>query len=178
MVPAQDALIEGDMATYGEYLETVYRKMATYLPHDHANIIEVGCRPHDRGVISPRVIPHKTFLCVDKNPKRSPLALDVLLQGVYADVILSTCVLHHTPVEHVPLLLTRLHAPLLMFSGPNVRVLPALFGDHKWHINAEHLAGWLGRLGYDCVWQSIGLTEPLCEIFFVARNKDGGIEVP
>lgn len=168
MASTQDALVTLPHERYKEYLEVVYKLMAQYVPA-HASVIEVGVRPEngDRGVISRRVIPHRTFTGVDRT-SRGEVVLDVLKEAIEADVILSTCVLHHTPEALIPKLLINLHAPVLLFSGPNVAALPELFGDHQWHIDIVKLRDWLGALGYRVSSGRIGLTEPLSELFVVA----------
>lgn len=163
----QDALVTLQHNRYGEYLEHVYTKMAAHVPPD-ADIIEIGAR-HDRGVISKRVIPHKWFMAVDRNRRRGDLCIDVLETPLKAGVILSTCVLHHTPECDIPRLLDNLKAPLLMFSGPNAQVMTELFGDHQWHIDTDKLTGWLTERGYTSTWERIGLSELLCEVLIVAR---------
>jgi hypothetical protein len=153
---------------YGEYLEFVYTKMAAHVPPD-STVLEIGAR-HDRGVISKRVIPHKAFLSADRNTRRGDMTVDVLYEEVQADVILSTCVLHHTPEHQIQMLLDNLCAPILMFSGPNVEAMPELFGDHQWHIEIPKLAGWLEDRGYRVSWERVGLTEPLCEVLVVGKK--------
>lgn len=168
MVPAQDRLVTLPHDRYGEYLVTVYRRMAEYVPPD-AVVLEIGAR-HDRGVLSRPIIPHAEFYAIDRDPERGDVTLDVLEAPVEADVILSTCVLHHTPEEDVPRLLANLRAPLLMFSGPNIEVMPDLFGDHAWHIEVAKLTGWLADLGYTVRSSRIGLSEPLAEVLVVAER--------
>lgn len=153
---------------YGEYLEHVYTKMAVHVPPD-STVLEIGAR-HDRGVISKRVIPHKTFLTVDRNSRRGDMTADVLYEEMQAGVILSTCILHHTPESLIPKLLDNLVAPLLMFSGPNVEAMPKLFGDHRWHIEIPKFVGWLEERGYTVTWERVGLSEPLCEVLVLAKR--------
>lgn len=181
MVLTQDDLVTLPQSRYGEYLSSVYRRMAAFVPHN-AHVMEVGVRPEDRGVLSRQVIPHRLFTCVDKNRQRAVAAVasqdprsacrvcDVLTTVVQADVILSTCVLHHTVEGNIPLLLGNLHADTLLFSGPNVVVLPELFGDHLWHIDITKLFAWLVELHYVAVWAPSGLTAPLSEVFVVAKK--------
>jgi hypothetical protein len=95
--------------------------------------------------------------------------LDALTQRIRADVILSTCVLHHPPEQVVPTLLANLCAPLLMFTGPNAET-HAPYGDHAWHLEADKLQVWLSDLGYEVTFEPIGLTAPFCELFVVARQ--------
>lgn len=161
----QDALVTLPHERYGEYLEIVYSKMAAHVPPD-SNVVEVGAR-HDRGAISKRLIPHKTFVAADRNRRRGDITVDVLEDHLYADVILSTCVLHHTKEQDIPKVLEHLHAPILMFSGPNVEVLPELFGDHQWHIDVTKLIVWLK--GYEVSWERIGISEPFCEVMVIAK---------
>lgn len=143
--------------------------MADYVSSD-SSVIEIGAR-RDRGVISKRIIPHKSFVSADKNPRRGDVTADALQEDLTADVILSTCVLHHTREQDIPVLLSHCHAPLLMFSGPNVRVLPDLFGDHQWHIDEEALTAMLDGAGYNEVMcDPIGISEPFCEVLVVARR--------
>ena len=161
-----DALLTLPHARYGpEYLgAVVYPLMARYVPAD-ADVLEVGARPEDRGVLSRPIIPHRRFRTVDRDPRRGELVVDVTRDTIQADVILSTCVLHHTPWEEVPRLLSHLWAPLLMFTGPNVAVVPALFGDHRWHLDGVALTSWLLALGYSVETRRIGLTAPFSELF-------------
>lgn len=173
MVPAQDALVTLRHDLYGQYLKKVYQRMATFVPSD-ASIIEVGVRPksEDRGVISRQVIPHRTFVGVDRDPKRGELVRDVMHDAVKADVIISTCLLHHTSKNMVPRVLVNLQAPLLMLSGPNGAVLTELFGDHRWHLEEAFLRAWLEDLGYQVECERIGLSEPLSEILVIATERD------
>lgn len=160
---------------YGpEYLgAVVYPRMAEFVP-PAARIVEIGVRPEDRGVLSREIIPHAAFMPVDRDPARAEacggMVVDVLQTPIRADVIISTCVLHHTDEHDIPQLLRNLRAPLLMFSGPNATVLPTLFGDHRWHLKAAKLAGWLAELGYRVEVEPIGLTEPFSELLVIARR--------
>jgi len=168
MAVLQDELIDLPHKRYGEYLRLVYSEMAKHVPPD-ANIIEIGAR-HDRGVISKEVIPHKTFTTVDKDPKRGDIHCDVLVNHLFADVILSTCLLHHTRECDLHCALSHLHAPLMMFSGPNAKVMTELFGDHQWHLEVNKLSRVLGGLGYDFLdWRPIGMSEPLCELLVIVK---------
>ena len=167
MVPAQDALITLPHEYYGQYLEQVYLWMAQYVP-PNANVMEVGVRPEDRGVISRRIIPHRSFIGVDRRPDRGELVLDVLQAPIRADVIISTCVLHHTPRSSITRLLAHLNAGVLLFSGPNAAVLPELIGDHQWHIEVPILVRWLEQAGYRVTWEPSGLSEPRCEVVVAA----------
>jgi len=152
------------------YLEMVYRRMSLHVP-PQADVIEVGVRPEDRGVVSRRIIPHRSFRTVDRDSRRGEIVKDVLRESVSADVIISTCVLHHTPEDLVPKLLANLHAPVLLLSGPNANVLPKLFGDHQWHIEREKLVDWLNALDYNVSWRPSGLSEPLSEVLVVATRN-------
>lgn len=164
----QDALITLPHARYGEYLTRVYTRMAAHIAVA-GSVIEIGAR-NDRGVISRRIIPHTSFLCVDRNPRRPGLTIDVLNELVSADTIISTCVLHHTKREDVSRLLFNLEAPLLMLSGPNVEVWPDLIGDHEWHIEPNWLRDQLAALGYETIVEPIGMSEPFCEVLVVAKR--------
>ena len=186
MVPVQDALMTLPHNRYGQYLQHVYRKMAAHVPLT-ADVIEVGVRPEDRGVLSRLIVPHHRFTCVDRDqerahaaanvrfhtnsPRADPLVVDVLDTPIEADVIISTCILHHTPEKHIRRLLHNLCAPILLLSGPNASVMTELFGDHEWHIDIGKLIMWLNEVGYtDVTWESIGLSEPLCEVLVVAKG--------
>ncbi len=176
----RDALMMASMANYRKYLQTVvYPTMAKYVK-TKGRVVEVGVRPRiwgqpglqgDRGVVSPAIIPHATFTGVDRNSDRSKVVHDVLTTPLKADVILSTCLLHHTRERDVPTVLANLQAPLLLLSGPNKVELPDLFGDHLWHLERGKLERWLLALGYSCVaWEPLGLTLPKCELLVVARR--------
>ncbi len=170
----QDALMTAGMANYRKYLQTVvYPTMAKYVKAK-GRVVEVGVRPGlqgDRGVVSPAIIPHTTFIGVDRNPDRSKVVHDVLTTPLKADVILSTCVLHHTREQDVPAVLANLQAPLLLLSGPNAAVLRDLFGDHLWHLEVGKLKGWLLELGYNWIRREpLGLSLPLSELLVVARR--------
>lgn len=164
----QDALVTLPHNRYGEYLEVVYRKMAVHVP-PNATVLEIGAR-HDRGVISRRIIPHKAFIAADRNRHRGDMTVDVLEEEVQADVILSTCVLHHTKRGDISRLLDNLRARVLMFSGPNVEAMPKLFGDHQWHIEVPYLTALLEDRLYDVTWERVGLSEPLSEVLVVAKQ--------
>jgi hypothetical protein len=165
---------------YGKYLTRVYEAMAPYvLPSD--DVVEIGARPisKDRGVLSRQIIPHRTFTTVDRGMEhhgkpRGDVVKDVLKEPVEADVILSTCVLHHTPEQLIPRLLSNLRAPTLMFSGPNVELLPELIGDHEWHIDIVKLRRWLEERGYYVQWQPMRLArgEPPYELLVVALKSE------
>lgn len=167
-----DALLDLPQAQFGEYLRTVYARMARFVGAD-ARVAEIGVRPEDRGVISREIIPHAVFLAVDRDPVRARacggMAADVLETPVRADVILSTAVLHHTAEENIPRLLRNLRAPLLMFSGPSADT-HAPYGDHLWHLEPDKLRAWLRTLGYDVHAERIGMTEPFCEVLVVATR--------
>ena len=168
MAILQDKLITLPQKYYADYLRIGYAEMAKYVPED-AYIIEIGAR-NDRGVISKQVIPHRTFISVDRNLSRGDLHTNVLVEDLPdADVVISTCVLHHTKEVDICQLLSHMNAPLLMFSGPNADVMPELFGDHLWHIEIDKLSGWLEDLGYIVEWSPIGLSEPFCELLVIAR---------
>ena len=170
MAPTQDELITLKHTRYCEYLEYVYNRMARWVGSG-AHVLEVGVRPQDRGVLSRRIIPHASFRTVDRRPSRRPnMVRDVLKGPVSADVIISTCILHHTAEEDIPKLLSNLRAPILLLSGPNVAVLPELFGDHKWHIEIDKLKGWLEDLGYGVQYFASGLSIPYCELLVVAEK--------
>ena len=170
MAPTQDELITLPHNRYGEYLVYVYNRMVPWVGTE-AHVMEVGVRPTDRGVLSRKIIPHALFTTVDKDRRRWPdVVRDVLQTSVTADIIISTCILHHTAEEDIPLLLSNLQAPILLLSGPNVAVMKDLIGDHKWHIDGRLLRGWLEDLGYKARFFASGLSIPYCELLVVAEK--------
>jgi len=166
----KDELITLPHNRYGEYLEYVYNRMVQWVGSG-AHVMEVGVRPTDRGVLSRRIIPHITFRTVDRRASRRPdLVCDVLKAPIQTDVIISTCILHHTAEKDIPLLLSNLRAPILLLTGPNVAVMKNLIGDHKWHIAEDLLRGWLEDLGYTVRFFPSGLSIPYCELLVVAEK--------
>jgi hypothetical protein len=172
----QDALMTLPHWRYApEYLAgVVYPRMAAHVGPD-ARVVEIGCREDGRGVLSRAIIPHASFTVVDRDPVRTwkcgGVTMDVLAAPITgADAILSTAVLHHTAEADIPRLLGNLRAPLLMFTGPNAAD-HAPYGDHVWHLDERQLRAWLDALGYTVTIEPIGLTEPFCELFVVARRR-------
>lgn len=166
----QDALVTLPHKRYGEYLAKVYAKMAEHIPAS-SHVIEIGTRREDRGVISRKMLPYRIFETLDKNPSRAELVADIRTTTIRADVILSTCILHHLAEDEVPMALRHMEAPVLLFSGPSKAVLPELFGDHKWHLEPDKLIDWLNDLGFKRFHiEPIGMTEPYCERFIAATR--------
>lgn len=155
------------MESYRDYLRVMYARMGQIVPPNGV-VIEIGARAV-RGVETPNFIPHRYFMAIDRDPSRPGVTLDVLHTPVYGDVILSTCVLHHTAKENIPRLLGNLRAPLLMFTGPTADTHEP-YGDHLWHLEEKPLRRWLKDLGYTMTWEPSGLTEPKLEAFVVARK--------
>lgn len=166
----QDALVTLPHKRYGEYLEKVYAKMAKYIDStDH--VVEIGTRREDRGKISRKMLPYRIFETLDKNPSRAELVADIRNTPIRADVILSTCILHHLEEDEVPMALRNMEAPVLLFSGPTKEALPELFGDHRWHIEPNKLIDWLDDLGYRTFnIERIGMSRPYCEVFISASR--------
>ncbi len=163
----QDELITLAHKRYGEYLTKVYSRMADFIPDD-SDIVEIGAR-EDRGVISREILKYRTFLSVDKDPLRGDMTMDALHEDITSDVIISTCLLHHTAEEDIPQVLSHLKADVLLLSGPNIKVMPELFGDHLWHIEIDKLRYWLEQLGFAVEWESSGLSEPHAELLVIAQ---------
>lgn len=163
-----DELFRLPMEQFWRYLHRVYDRMALEVDPD-ALVLEVGTRIF-RGIVTPRRIACRYFIALDRDESRPGLTVDVLERPVYADVILSTCLLHHTPEADVPRALKNLRAPLLMFSGPTADT-HAPYGDHQWHLEPAKLQGWLGDLGYSMTFERFGMTEPYCEAVVIARRK-------
>lgn len=165
----QDELVTLPHNEYWRYLIRVYGAMTEHIP-PNSHLIEIGTR-HDRGVLSKEILPYSKFETVDKNPKRAGRSVDVRNVKISADVILSTCLLHHTAEEEIPSMLRNLDAPILLFSGPSKEALPGLFGDHKWHIETHKLIDWLHNIGYrNFTVDKIGMSEPYCEVFVAAKK--------
>ncbi len=156
-----------DAARYPEYLIANYRRMAAAVSSADV-VMEIGVR-HDRGVFGRMVVPHRQYLMVDRDPTRPGMTLDAVRDPLPAcDVAISTAVLHHTAPFALPALLGNIAKNtrrLMIFTGPNAHVMPELFGDHRYHLDADHLADLAARIGWrvssvvEC-----GLTKPLCEI--------------
>lgn len=164
----RDALFEFSTELYGAvWLPRLYSRMAREVPAG-SHVMEVGTRSF-RGIITPWYVPHARFTPVDRDPHRPGLSVDVLRTPVEADVILSTCVLHHTPEHLVPQLLGNLRAPLLLLSGPNAETHDP-YGDHEWHLDRRKLDRWLRVLDYCMTWERVGMTEPFCEALVIARR--------
>jgi len=137
-------------------------------------VIEI-CTRHDRGIIGQEVIPHNTYIMVDKNPSRPGLTLDVLKDELpECDVLISTAILHHTAPENLLQLFHNLGKntrKYILLSGPNVEVLPELFGDHLYHIDVDQMI----EIAYKARWRCssvsyCGLSKPLCEVMMVFRR--------
>lgn len=165
-----DDLLTASMEKYGEYLRLVYSKMKKYVGKD--SIVMEICTRHDRGIIGREVIPHNTYIMVDKNPSRPGHTLDAIKDELPScEVLISTAILHHTAQEDLVELFRNLgkHTKRhIMLSGPNVEVLPELFGDHLYHIEVEEMVK-IGRaVGWNCI-EIIpcGLSKPLCEVLMV-----------
>jgi len=170
----KDDLLEAPMLEYANYLEFVYRKMAAHTTHDDS-VMEV-CTRHDRGVISPVVIPFRKFLLVDRDPTRPGFTLDAITDELpECDVLLSTALLHHTPPKQLPALFRNLAKSVnrtLMFSGPSVEMMPDLIGDHEYHIDIPDIAR-LGTInGFDLLRvERVGLSHPYSEVLLVFERE-------
>ena len=165
-----DELKTASMERYGEYLRLVYSKMKKYVGEDDT-VMEI-CTRHDRGIIGQEVIPHSTYIMVDKNPNRPGYTLDAIKDELPScEVLISTAILHHTAPEDLVELFRNLGKNTerhIMLSGPNVEVLPELFGDHLYHIEVEEMV----KIGISVGWNCIeiipcGLSKPLCEVLMV-----------
>ena len=158
-----------------DYLRSVYEKMAEYTT-DVDHVTEV-CTRHDRGVISREIIPHAYWTNIDRDPKRPGMTLDVLEGRIpVSDVLISTAVLHHTPPEDIGRLLNRLCDSvrrLVILSGPCVRALPELFGDHLYHIDGAEVCGHAHNADFRLrSSRMVGLSEPYSEILLVFEREE------
>lgn len=165
-----DDLQTASMERYGEYLRLVYGKMKNFVRASDV-IIEV-CTRHDRGIIGREVLPHSKYIMVDKNPNRPGLTFDVIDEELPpCDVLISTAILHHTKPEYLAVLfwaLAQNTEKYILLSGPNVEVLPELFGDHLYHINIEEMISIAKTVGWKCISLSAcGLSKPFCEVLMV-----------
>ena len=162
---------------YAEYLVHIYSKMRDHVrPTD--TVLEV-CTRHDRGVLGELILPHERYVMVDRDPDRPGLVLDAVADELPAsDVTVSTAILHHTApgdVERLFANLARRTRRTIILTGPNVEVIPELFGDHRYHLDQRHLAavaqsaGWRVEVAEPCG-HSLPLS-PLypaaCELFMV-----------
>lgn len=171
-----DDLVHCDMARYADYLRIVYARMAEWVePQD--SVIEIGVR-HDRGVISREYIKCDRFDGLDLDPSRCPAGgykADAVRDTLpEADVFISTAILHHLPAQEIGPLLRNLHkyaGKRAIFTGPDVRVLPDLMGDHKWHIDLATLAREADAAGWRLIEiDGIGLNQPYSELFVVMEK--------
>jgi len=170
-----DDLQKASMERYADYLRLVYGKMKEYIePGD--TVMEI-CTRHDRGIIGKEVLPHSQYIMIDKNPKRPGLTLDAINDELpECDVLISTAILHHTAPEDLLELFQnlRLHTrKYIMLSGPDVRVLPELFGDHLYHIDVYGMADIAMLSGWRCIkYYPCGLSKPLCEVMMVFERDE------
>ena len=168
-----DELITADAARVTDYLRLVYGMMAKYVrPED--KVAEI-CTRHDRGTISPKIIPHAIWTNVDKDKRRPGLSLDAVHRELpRCDVLLSTAILHHTPPGSIPKLIANLCKRtnrLLMLSGPNADVVPDLIGDHRYHIVPGEIVDLARKNKFHLVTsRRVGLSAPYSEILMVFRH--------
>lgn len=170
----QDKLMTASMEDYAFYLEKVYTRMSKYIP-SNSTIVEV-CTRHDRGIISKKIIPHKHFILIDRDPKRPGRNLDALLDELPpCTILISTAILHHTPFYQIDNLFKNLAkntCEKMLFTGPNVEVVPDIYGDHLYHLNERSLVITADKHGWACtIAEPIGFTVPLCELFIVFERK-------
>jgi hypothetical protein len=162
------------MERYSEYLRFVYKKMARHVkPSD---VVMEICTRHDRGVLGKEALPHKQYIMVDRNSSRLGLNLDAVRDELPpCDVVISTAILHHTRPEDIEALFCNLAKntrSIIILSGPNVDILPELFGDHLYHIDKDHIHQIESAAGWRCIEVSpCGLSEPFCELFLVFERK-------
>jgi len=174
-VVTMDALQTASMERYADYLRLVYGKMKEYIePSD--TVMEI-CTRHDRGIIGEKVLPHSQYIMVDKNPKRPGLTLDAMNDELPdCDVLISTAILHHTAPENLLQLFRNLAEntrKYILLSGPNVEVLPELFGDHLYHIDVDEMIDIAHKVGWNRVSvSSCGLSKPLCEVMMVFERDE------
>ncbi len=156
------------MEVYGEYLERIYTRMAKHTYSDDV-VMEI-CTRHDRGVLSPKIIPHSRFYLIDKDPERPGMSLNAITDALPScDVLISTAILHHTAPCDIPALFRNLGKNtrrIMIFTGPDVAFTPELYGDHLYHLDKKKLIH-LGRVcGWICtVADSVGFSEPFAELF-------------
>lgn len=170
----QDALITASMERYTDYLCMVYNKMSRYIaPSD--TVMEI-CTRHDRGILGKQLLPHNTYIMVDRDPKRPGHTLDALKDELPGcDILLSTALLHHTSPENLVELFKNLEKNTrkkILINGPNVAVLPDLFGDHLYHINTDQMESVAKEAGWWCTHlEPSGLSKPFCEVLMVFERK-------
>jgi len=168
----QDELMTAPMERYGEYLQQVYKRMADFI--DGGRVMEI-CTRHDRGVLSPPLIPHSKFILVDATRNRPGLTLDAVSDELpECDVVISTAILHHTPETWIPALLrnlARTGASKMIFTGPSAEIEPEVYGDHRYHLEIEGLTKHAESCGFSVFSEPIGLTEPYCELLVCMVKK-------
>jgi len=170
-----DELQTASMERYGKYLRLVYNKMKEYV--SPSDIVMEICTRHDRGIIGREILPHSTYIMVDKNPDRPGHTLDAIKDELPScDVLVSTAILHHTAPENLLELFRNLRLntrKYIMLSGPDVRVLPELFGDHLYHIDVYGMADIAMLSGWRCIkYYPCGLSKPLCEVMMVFERDE------
>jgi hypothetical protein len=162
---------DGDLMT--KYLSMVYEKMSRFTT-ERDEVIEV-CTRHDRGIISPGIIPHAKWTNIDRCDYRPGLNLTVGVDELpECDVLLSTAILHHTHRNDLPKVMAALCGSarrIVMLSGPNAAEMPELFGDHMYHIDGAEITGLAQDNGFRYRHASrSGLSEPLSELLLVFQR--------
>lgn len=170
LLEKKDELIHAPMERYAEYLRTLYAMMCEFV-HPGDTVMEI-CTRHDRGILGKAILPHREYIMVDRNPSRPGLNLDAVTDTLpAADVTISTAILHHTAPEQLkPLIgnIARNTRRTMIFTGPNREVLPELFGDHRYHLDAGEISEIAAGFGWKpIVSRGCGLSEPYCELFLV-----------
>ena len=162
---------------YQKYLENIYRLAKGYI--SKSDVVMEICVRHDRGILGRKIIPHSTYIMVDRSPKRPGLTIDAVTDLLpRCDVAISTAVFHHTPPEDIETLfinLTKHTKRAIIISGPADDMGVPLYGDHKYHLNFKELDKISKRVGWWLVFHKrIGL-EALTpyESFFVFVRGDG-----
>lgn len=165
-----DELQTASMERYGEYLRYLYKRFSGYI--EDSDVVMEVCTRHDRGILGREIIPHSSYIMVDRSPSRPGLTLDVLKDELPGcDVLISTAILHHTNPDNLRKLFINLGKNTrkrIILSGPNVKVLPELFGDHLYHIDVDEII----KIAIESRWvcsniQYCGISKPLCEVMLV-----------
>lgn len=155
-----------------EYLQHIYMLMSDWIV---GNVVVEICARHDRGRMTERILEVPLFVSVDRNPMRPGLTLDALRGNLPpCDTLISTAILHHTERKDIgPLLINlgRHTRGRMIFSGPNIKVMDTLQGDHLYHIDLDHLRPLIEEAGFTVIHvESVGFQEPKAELLVVCER--------
>ena len=136
---------------FEKYLKSIYYRAQAYIS-PKGTVMEI-CTRHDRGILGRRILPHSTYIMVDKAENRVGHSLDAVEDNLPScDVVISTAIFHHTAPENIEKLFNNIAKNTrkrIIISGPaDDRGVP-LYGDHLYHLNKEELINIAQRAEWD-----------------------------